>query len=217
MSSNNYMTVGSLSFGRAFEHVKLAFLKPDYKQLPFPKGGVNSPEEYKAWRDRDLTRKQRWQNEAESRMFARLAEMSKLGFVTKAVVGEWMFGDEPKLPNGYRCMCAASLELYITVVQWFKSGAASTFLACTLTYEEWLKNMTALRAIQDPIADMARKLSCAVEYSTTTKPEPVWWMPDGSKVTNAKNFKDAIENNIAEALLKRMSMGLDAPADQNAP
>lgn len=46
---------------------------------------------------------------------------------------------------------------------------------------------------------------------------PVWGMPDGSLIKDAEDFKSAVENNLAQALLKRAVAGLDEQTRPDKP
>lgn len=202
------------------ERIRLAFIRPLIKDLPPLSLTSERPsrEEIKDYLARNRNHIADQLAGPQVLAYKLLSELAKSNRMEKAVVGQdWMFGGRGKTVDrdGDWCvMTTAELTLtggYGGGNTWFLARGAY-MLARGLTYEEMEKTDPSDTSKNDNMADMARKLRCAVECSAQIEDdwsEPAWWMPDGKRVYDGKDFLDAIGNNMATSLLRRAAEGLD--------
>lgn len=215
------------------ERVKLVFVRPKLHDLPMPK--TNDGEELREYFRRNEDYKTARLAEPQVLAHRLLAELAKTDRVNRSAVWRlWPRKDhpdwpdaEPKWPDGWCCFAMLFMSVngwhgYCSEDSWF-AERGSYMCANRLTYEELKKTDHKVTDGNAPasIAAMARNLCCVVEHAESVEGgdfgKPVWWMPDGSRVEDAEDFKSAVEDNIAAALLKRAIMGLDEQTRPDEP
>lgn len=196
------------------ERIRLAFIRPkrakDVGEMPSPDKGPGAICEY--W---NRQKREQWRAAAEPkvRALALMSELAKSTRLLKASVNCWwaFSGVNPNSETA-SWYVTDSAELECAGLgngrTWFIGRGARLLSGC-LTSEQLEKAEDDVK--KDYVADVARNLRCAVECSAFIDgewSEPAWWMPDGKRV-EAKDFSDAIADNVDAAMLRRAAEGLD--------
>lgn len=195
------------------EKIRLVFISRAFERGK-PPDGLNEAG-FREWVMESEDRYNEWHAVPARKTMAFTSEMASLGRLWKATyfnIDCDMLGKWPTVPENYCIRGCAEIVASSRDYTWLDARGAYMF-AHGLTAEE-LGKKTFVPPWRDRLGEMARLLSCAVEYSAKAEGDEDWskpkyWAFDGSKVEGGDDFAEVVESSTPSAAIKRAANGLD--------